>query len=34
MPISAAVYAVLYQGAKPLDKLNELMTRELKMEEI
>jgi len=34
MPISEAVYAVLYQGAKPLDKLNELMTRELKMEEI
>lgn len=34
MPISEAVYAVLYQGAKPLFKLNELMTREPKMEEI
>lgn len=34
MPISQAVYAVLYQGAKPRDKLTELMTRQPKMEEI
>jgi len=32
MPITAAVYEILYEGAKPLDKLNELMTREPKME--
>jgi glycerol-3-phosphate dehydrogenase (NAD(P)+) len=32
MPITEAVYAILYEGAHPLEKLNELMTREPKME--
>ena len=32
MPITAAVYAVLYEGASPKDKLRELMTREPKAE--
>jgi glycerol-3-phosphate dehydrogenase (NAD(P)+) len=34
MPITAAVYAILYQGAEPLAKLNELMTRQPKMERL
>lgn len=32
MPITEAVYAILYEGARPLEKLKELMTREPKME--
>lgn len=32
MPITEAVYAILYEGAHPLEKLDELMTREPKME--
>lgn len=32
MPITEAVYAVLYEGADPLDQLNALMTREPKRE--
>ncbi|MCR4405004.1 MAG: NAD(P)-dependent glycerol-3-phosphate dehydrogenase [Candidatus Acetothermia bacterium] len=32
MPITEAVYAILYEGARPLNKLTELMTREPKME--
>ncbi len=32
MPITEAVYAVLYEGASPLDQLNALMTREPKRE--
>ncbi len=32
VPITEAVYAVLYQGANPLDQLNALMTREPKRE--
>jgi len=34
MPITTAVYEVLYEEAQPLDKLNELMTREPKMEQL
>ena len=34
MPITVAVYEILYEGAKPLDKLDELMTREPKMERL
>lgn len=34
MPITAAVYEILYEGARPLDKLKELMTREPKMERL
>jgi glycerol-3-phosphate dehydrogenase (NAD(P)+) len=34
MPITEAVYAILYEGARPLDKLTELMTREPKMERV
>lgn len=32
VPITEAVYAVLYEGASPLDQLNALMTREPKRE--
>lgn len=32
VPITEAVYAVLYEGATPLDQLNALMTREPKRE--
>ncbi|MCX8104017.1 MAG: NAD(P)-dependent glycerol-3-phosphate dehydrogenase [Candidatus Bipolaricaulota bacterium] len=32
VPITEAVYAVLYEGANPLDQLNALMTREPKRE--
>lgn len=32
MPITAAVYETLYEGASPIDKLKELMTREPKTE--
>jgi len=32
MPITAAVYETLYEGASPIDKLRELMTREPKAE--
>lgn len=32
MPITQACHAVLYEGASPLDKLSELMTRQLKPE--
>ncbi|MGQ9478122.1 MAG: NAD(P)H-dependent glycerol-3-phosphate dehydrogenase [Candidatus Bipolaricaulia bacterium] len=32
MPITEAVYTILYEGAHPLEKLDELMTREPKME--
>jgi glycerol-3-phosphate dehydrogenase (NAD(P)+) len=32
VPITNAVYAVLYEGASPLDQLNALMTREPKRE--
>ena len=34
LPIMQAVYEVLYEGASPLEKLTELMTREPKREEI
>lgn len=34
MPITQACHAILYQGASPLDKLSELMTRQLKLERI
>ncbi len=34
MPITTAVYQILYEGARPLDKLQELMTRAPKMEEL
>ncbi len=34
LPIMRAVYEVLYEGARPLEKLTELMTREPKREEI
>jgi glycerol-3-phosphate dehydrogenase (NAD(P)+) len=34
LPITRAVYQVLYEGAKPLDKLAELMAREPRREEI
>jgi glycerol-3-phosphate dehydrogenase (NAD(P)+) len=34
LPITKAVYEVLYEGAGPLEKLTELMTREPKREEI
>ncbi|MFQ6116720.1 MAG: NAD(P)H-dependent glycerol-3-phosphate dehydrogenase [Candidatus Bipolaricaulia bacterium] len=34
MPITTAVYQVLYEGARPLDKLKELMTRQPKMERL
>jgi glycerol-3-phosphate dehydrogenase (NAD(P)+) len=34
LPIMRAVYEVLYEGASPLEKLTELMTREPKREEI
>lgn len=34
LPITKAVYEVLYEGASPLEKLTELMTREPKREEI
>ena len=34
MPITAAIYAILYEGVHPLEKLAELMTREPKMERI
>lgn len=34
LPITRAVYEVLYEGANPLEKLTELMTREPKREEI
>ncbi|MFQ6034138.1 MAG: NAD(P)H-dependent glycerol-3-phosphate dehydrogenase, partial [Candidatus Bipolaricaulia bacterium] len=34
MPITQAVYQVLYEGARPLDKLKELMTRQPKMERL
>jgi len=34
LPITAGVYDVLYEGADPLDKLSELMSREPKREEI
>jgi glycerol-3-phosphate dehydrogenase (NAD(P)+) len=34
LPITRAVYEVLYEGASPLEKLTELMTREPKREEI
>jgi len=34
MPITEAVYEILYAGAQPLDKLNELMTRQPKMERL
>jgi len=34
MPITAAVYGILYEGARPLDKLKELMTRQPKMERL
>jgi glycerol-3-phosphate dehydrogenase (NAD(P)+) len=32
VPITEAVYAVLHEGASPLDQLNALMTREPKRE--
>ncbi|MFN4217998.1 MAG: NAD(P)H-dependent glycerol-3-phosphate dehydrogenase [Candidatus Bipolaricaulia bacterium] len=32
VPITEAVYAVLYEGARPLDQLNALMTRDPKRE--
>ncbi len=34
LPITQAVWEVLYEGASPLEKLSELMTREPKREEI
>lgn len=34
MPITEAVYAILYEDAKPLAKLTELMTREPKIERV
>lgn len=34
LPITRAVYEVLYEGVPPLEKLTELMTREPKREEI
>ena len=34
LPIMRAVYEVLYEGARPLEKLTELMAREPKREEI
>jgi glycerol-3-phosphate dehydrogenase (NAD(P)+) len=34
LPITRAVYEVLYEGATPIKKLTELMTREPKQEEI
>ncbi len=32
MPITSAVYSVIYEGKKPTDAINELMSRELKAE--
>lgn len=34
LPITQAVYEVLYEGASPIEKLTELMTREPKREEL
>ena len=34
MPITHACHAVLYEGVSPLEKLSELMTRQLKLERI
>jgi glycerol-3-phosphate dehydrogenase (NAD(P)+) len=34
VPITKAVYEILYREADPLDKLKELMARKLKMEEV
>ncbi|MFQ5794683.1 MAG: NAD(P)H-dependent glycerol-3-phosphate dehydrogenase [Candidatus Bipolaricaulia bacterium] len=34
MPITAAVYDILYQGADPLNKVDEMMTREPKVERL
>lgn len=34
MPITGAVYDILYGEARPLDKLSELMTRQPKMERL